>query len=768
MSMFPNAQDFQILGGQFNVAGRDINNYSADPLQVLWQSIKDVGASHDSGIRYPPPQCHPDTRRGVIRVLHEWIHSPFPEQPVMWLYGPAGAGKSAIAQTMSETGQEGGFLVSSFFFSRGDPHRGIANSLCLCIAYGLATSIPELRELIKESIRKNPAILQATLEKQLEKLIVEPCRTLEQLHDYPWLIVIDGLDECKGSREQQHILSLLATVLPKQIHLRFLICSRPEPHIREVFDVDAFRPYLRRIALDETFHPCCDIATFLDSEFGRIRIDPRNQYIPFPNPWPAPGVIDELAQKACGQFIYATTVIKFIDNEYSNPCIQLAQVLKPSIHRYPEMSSPFRDLDVLYHQILSSNPQHSKLREVLWALVLYHKWGHPYQLGPTPEEIETFLLLPKGDVILTLRGMHSILKVGGPKDAIWILHASFGDFLSHETRSGYFSLVSEQKQFSFLACRTLCALEYYSRASDMDEDDYLRGDDSWVQSHFVRRAWETWGEYCSKSGLNDEVLNALRKFDFTVVFGTHIRKFLLPYVLEGLPEGNGTKIQFFLQTRLLLERLQMDPASYADIIQRFSDYRRGFTVRVSHPVVPDVATSRILDVAARALGYTLVYPTRINEALTQLRRLGKIPGVPDLVKFHFRVISIRDTCRCTRDASRSLLPCSESTSGDVYHIQLSVATREPAVIALSHPEHWHANNETKRLVLFLGLPLHELLDICGPAPELLDPLPRVIWRVRSSTDKEHVLRWLQSFPPEYTDRTSPLIAKVQEIVCRWP
>ncbi|EEB97594.1 hypothetical protein MPER_03054, partial [Moniliophthora perniciosa FA553] len=72
MSMFSNAQDFHILGGQFNVAGRDINNYLADPLQALWQFIKDVGASHDSGTRYPPPQCHPDTRRAVIHALHEW------------------------------------------------------------------------------------------------------------------------------------------------------------------------------------------------------------------------------------------------------------------------------------------------------------------------------------------------------------------------------------------------------------------------------------------------------------------------------------------------------------------------------------------------------------------------------------------------------------------------------------------------------------------------------------------------------------------------
>ncbi|EEB94713.1 hypothetical protein MPER_06430 [Moniliophthora perniciosa FA553] len=192
MSMFPGAQGFHISGGQFNVAGRDINN-EADPLLLLWLAIGDVGASHNSGIRYPPPRCHPGTRQQIMGILHKWIYGPFPGEPVMWLYGPAGAGKSAIAQTVSEIGQEERYLVSSFFFSRGDSKRGVANYLCLCVAHGLATSIPELQNPIAEAIKKNPAILGATLAEQLQKLILEPCRTLERLDSHPWLIVIDGL-----------------------------------------------------------------------------------------------------------------------------------------------------------------------------------------------------------------------------------------------------------------------------------------------------------------------------------------------------------------------------------------------------------------------------------------------------------------------------------------------------------------------------------------------------------------------------------------------
>ncbi|EEB92087.1 hypothetical protein MPER_09456, partial [Moniliophthora perniciosa FA553] len=280
-------------------------------LQRLWLAIKDVGASHDSEVRYPPPQCHPDTRQEVLTILRKWIYNPSPEDQCFWLYGPAGAGKSAIAQTIAETGQQEDFLVSSFFFSRGDPNRSTAKYLFLSIAYGLAKSIPELQEPIALAIKGNPALLQVSLDEQFQKLVIEPCNMLVRLRRYPWLIVIDGLDECYGTKEQRRVLFIIARALSKLTRFRFLICSRPEPSIRQAFNTDQYRPYLRRVALDETFNPSRDIKKFLTASFKAIRRNPRNQHIRFPKPWPASGVVDELNQKASGQFIYATTVVKF-------------------------------------------------------------------------------------------------------------------------------------------------------------------------------------------------------------------------------------------------------------------------------------------------------------------------------------------------------------------------------------------------------------------------------------------------------------------------
>jgi DNA replication protein DnaC len=63
------------------------------------------GASHNSAERFDPPKCHPKTREAVLKDIMDWIQGLGEVERrhyFMWLYGPAGAGKSAIAQTIAE------------------------------------------------------------------------------------------------------------------------------------------------------------------------------------------------------------------------------------------------------------------------------------------------------------------------------------------------------------------------------------------------------------------------------------------------------------------------------------------------------------------------------------------------------------------------------------------------------------------------------------------------------------------------------------------
>ncbi|KAI3611298.1 nwd2 [Moniliophthora roreri] len=744
--MIHNAQGFHISGGQFNSDKAGDQYQSADPILALWRAIEDVGASHDSATRYPAPKCHPNTCQEVQNVIYDWIHSPSPENQVFWLYGPAGAGKSAIAQTIAETAQQKGYLASSFFFSRTDPKRNTAGSLFLIVAYGLAISIPELRVPIGQAIEKDPAVLRASLEEQFEKLIVEPCKTLKQLHGPSWLIVVDGLDECSGSRyakqEQQRILFIIAkamAALMRCIRLRFLICSRPEPPIREAFDTDGFRWLLHRIALDNTFETSRDMVIFLTAEFKRIRTSPRNHHIRFPIPWPAPGVVDELVQKASGQFIYAATVIKFVDNEYTNPRTQLELVLHTGPRPNPELESPFSDLDVLYHQILSCNPQRSRLREILRAVVIFQGQTRTYCLNPTPLHIEALLMICEEDVITALRGMHSVLDIRGPGDIIYIFHASFSDFLTDARRSRQFFVGDEQDQYSFLACHTLQAIDHYSQICG-GNDQML----SLAQRVIFHFAWYDWASYCLKAKLDSHTLHALSNANFTQSLGT--------YILDHLTCRNGIasfRIQaFFWQTCRLLSNLQIDSGVHANVARRFWDYMRGFRIWVPRSVEISAVDS-LLDESASLLVRDLLRDSMSKDARRKFSNSWLV---------HCRIVSIGNDCSCTRAkeaSSRLSLPCSESPSGDVHHIQLSAAMRDVVRQELRQLGQAHT--------AFAPDPLFRLLSICKPCPELLNLLPpllpKIIWKV----DQNLLLRWLKSFPPEYASCTSPLIQEVRDL-----
>jgi sigma54-dependent transcription regulator len=83
-------------------------------------------AFHDSDELYDEPKCHPNTRVAVLDDIMKWvIESEAAGDFMMWLFGPAGAGKSAIAKRIAELAAEKGLLIGTFFFSRTSSTRNI-------------------------------------------------------------------------------------------------------------------------------------------------------------------------------------------------------------------------------------------------------------------------------------------------------------------------------------------------------------------------------------------------------------------------------------------------------------------------------------------------------------------------------------------------------------------------------------------------------------------------------------------------------------------
>ncbi|KAJ6615732.1 hypothetical protein B0H10DRAFT_50618 [Mycena sp. CBHHK59/15] len=435
-----------IHGGTF-VSG-NVNNIRRQGeigLHILYRAVSG-DAFHNSAERFPQPKCHPETRTEMLQELQNWSAQTDSSSSILWLNGPAGSGKSAIAQTFAQQLDATGRLGASFFFQRGHSSRGTARKLFPTIAYQLATLLPEYKLLVSQQVEKEPSIVDRSLSIQLQSLILGPIQHAAY-SDAPQILIIDGLDECDDQTVQREILRLLGdSVRNHSTPIRICIASRPEPHIREIFDGLCLDGLCRSFNVEKSFE---DVRKYLWHEFARIHREHGDTMNTISAPWPMVAVVDRLVNKSSGYFIYASTIIKFVDDKNFRPTERLDRIEKLD---GTEFDSPFGALDQLYTQILTNVPRRPDLLLILHVVV--HFRLHP-------RHIEQLLQLNPGDVRLTLRGLTSVLQVPSEQlqSPVKMHHASFGDFLNDATRSAKFYIGASQNHMD-LARTVLKAIPY--------------------------------------------------------------------------------------------------------------------------------------------------------------------------------------------------------------------------------------------------------------------------------------------------------------------
>ena len=158
----------------------------------------------------------------ATRESVSWIGDPPRTSNVQWFNDPAGAGKTAIAQSLC-TLMMCGRTTRTFFFSQYATASGRSNTKFLfpTISESYGLSVPKVGKINDEVIANDPSIPKKALEIQLQKQILGPPRhfsvelmqQLEVLEEskqqvseeskQPIVIILDGLDEgdilCLGS-----------------------------------------------------------------------------------------------------------------------------------------------------------------------------------------------------------------------------------------------------------------------------------------------------------------------------------------------------------------------------------------------------------------------------------------------------------------------------------------------------------------------------------------------------------------------------------------
>ena len=388
------------------------------------------GAFHNSRERRDPPKCHPHTREAILQKIIDWVEKKINTDPfILWLWGAAGAGKSAIAQTITELCHEQKLLLGSFFFSRNAPLQCSSERLFASIAYRMIQSILAIRGLILSAI-EDDLVFEKSLESQFLALIAHPLSSLLEagtngLETFPPLIIIDGLDECMDDTRREIIDVLVRVTKRCELPLIFLVTSRPEQDI--VLAMDSVKVDLARIPLDTEYWSNNDIEYYLCDKISEIRnTHPLRSTLP-PS-WPSDDDIQTLVFKSSGQFIYISTAVKYFSSSRHRPTWRLDVIL--GVIPPGPSDLPFAQLDALYRFIVNSTENPRLTARILTAVIFFS-----YQL---PEVVDYVLSLELGDSRLLLSDLGAVVSMTerGADTQVKILHASLGDFLDDPARAG--------------------------------------------------------------------------------------------------------------------------------------------------------------------------------------------------------------------------------------------------------------------------------------------------------------------------------------------
>ncbi|KAF5349496.1 hypothetical protein D9756_008842 [Leucocoprinus leucothites] len=459
-AFFQSAQHFKVESSVF--VGHQTNIYHSDIEKLALYIIS--GASFNSSARDPPPRCHPQTRTAILQRIHEFLATAIAPKRILWLCGYAGVGKSAIVQTVAESfsmpTQALGYRLGTAVFFSGPNNRNDPKRLFPTVAYQLATQSPAYREFIISQLATDPLLCEKSMAEQFRLLLVVPFAERQIDRDAGSLVImLDGLDECKGDREQVEIITLVSRFIIQHpdVPILWVIASRPEPHIRNAFS--RFPTFLEETVPIDSDEACKDVELYLHRSFDKIRED-YPECFSAQVQWPSEKQFLTLSTVASGHFALATTAVRFVeDPEYGNPVSRLEEVLAVvddhSTAGMKGTANPLAALDALYTRILSSISK--DILPTTLRILAYNHQG--YFESPNFRAPANFWRLGQSDVYSALRKLHSVLSVPTPDlvddHNIEVYHRSFDDYLLDPERSGSFYLYSRERHGDWLQAGVL-------------------------------------------------------------------------------------------------------------------------------------------------------------------------------------------------------------------------------------------------------------------------------------------------------------------------
>jgi hypothetical protein len=336
-------------------------------------------------------------------------------------------------------------LAASFFSLRGAGDRNRIARLIPTLAYQLSISIPATKPFIQHILHTDPLIVRQALRYQFQKLVIEPILAVTDSNptELPMVIFVDALDECDDKDLMAEFIEIVADGYPgnRQFPFRVFFTSRVEEHLRKKLEAPAARLVIYHLVLQD-FDATDDIHKFFRHRFATIHEENRRLMQNVPRPWPSYSDLQALVEKASGSFIFAFTLINFVNDGTDLPHRKL-----------PIALTAHAGLDPLYVQVLSAAPHGQVLKRVIGTILLLKSSLSITALGH-------LLQLDTARILQALLGVQSILMIPGNDDEpIRLFHTSLGDFLTSKARSGDFFIDPPARHLCILVdCLKLVAI----------------------------------------------------------------------------------------------------------------------------------------------------------------------------------------------------------------------------------------------------------------------------------------------------------------------
>jgi hypothetical protein len=315
-----------------------------------------------------------------------------------------------------------------------------------------------------------------SLATQLDGLILSPFRSVldqgvlaETLTNGPFLIVIDGLDECEDKRGVEEFINHILNFFKEHptIPLRIFIASRVEQHIRVCLETDGV--VLGNL---DSHSANYDIEMFLEASFETVVKKDRvvKAYVRTRGSWPTESDKRKLVKHINGSFVLASTLFKYI--------VQPPTKEDPAtpMERLP-LTLGMNGLDGLYSQTLAHSQHLPHFRTIVSTIALLEE-------ALPIVKISNILGIEVFEVVRVLLNLQAIIHVPGTDEEgrVTLCHTSLRDFLTTKSQSGSFYVPPSFHLY----------LSYYCFSSiiggdkDEDEDEDEIEDYCWIyfDTHF--------------------------------------------------------------------------------------------------------------------------------------------------------------------------------------------------------------------------------------------------------------------------------------------